>query len=125
MIESVRIVGVMEDGREKEVRTIPTHKDSVGGVRGFFNEAKEQYVQIMFEDRTFVRISEKELREFKNGSFSEDDDEQQLRVFEDEGGAIGPQTYSQEMQDDLEPIEPAEQDYHEQTLLEKMEDEDE
>jgi len=63
----VRIVGVMEDGSEKEVRTIPTRKDSAGGVRGFFSEAKEQYVQIIFEDRTFVRISEKELREFKNG----------------------------------------------------------
>ena len=34
-------------------------------------------------------------------------------------------TYSEQMQSDLEPIGPAEQDYHEQTLLEKMEDEDE
>tara|TARA_R110000824_G_scaffold395769_1_gene596675 strand:+ start:3410 stop:3541 length:132 start_codon:yes stop_codon:yes gene_type:complete len=33
-------------------------------------------------------------------------------------------TYSEQMQDELEPIEPEEKDYHEQTLFEKMKDEE-
>jgi len=62
MIESVKIVGVMQDGSKKEVRTIPTSKRSVGGVAGFFDGVKEQYIQVMFDDRTFVTITEKKLK---------------------------------------------------------------
>jgi len=66
MIESVRIVGVMEDGSKKEIRTLPTDKEAVGGVRGFFDDVKEQYVQIIFEDKTFVCVTEEKLRRIED-----------------------------------------------------------
>jgi hypothetical protein len=49
----------------------------------------------------------KDMLEHEMGDrgFLIDEDEQQLMIFEDEGGAIGPDTYSEKMQDNLEPIE--------------------
>ena len=56
----------MEDGSKKEIRTLPTDKEAVGGVRGFFDDVKEQYVQIIFEDKTFVCVTEEKLRRIED-----------------------------------------------------------
>ena len=101
-----------------------------------------QYLNVEFTDGTFVNLNEEELKnaaalagegllmdssevEYERQQVLKftppEEDDKQLGAFENEGGS----TYSEQMQSDLEPIEPAEQDYHEQALLEKMEDEDE
>ncbi len=63
MIESVRIVGIMEDGSKKEIRSLSTRKDAVGGVKGFFDDVKDQYIQVMFEDKSYVCLTLESLEE--------------------------------------------------------------
>ena len=62
MIESVRIIGITKDGSEKEVRTIPTGRGCIGGVPGFFDDVKDQYLQVVFEDKTFLNIPTTKLK---------------------------------------------------------------
>ena len=53
----------MEDGSKKEIRSLSTRKDAVGGVKGFFDDVKDQYIQVMFEDKSYVCLTLESLEE--------------------------------------------------------------
>ena len=61
-IVQVKIVGVEKDGSTREVRSLCTREGHVGGVGGFFDSVESQHVEVLYEDRSCVCITDDQLK---------------------------------------------------------------